>query len=101
VVVVSEETGQMSLVERARIVRNLDEPKLTRSLAALLHPQTAGGILLQERATTRRVGPSVRQLARRARFGRMRGTAGPAAKSQGDTRPPRSEDASGEEKASS
>jgi len=101
VVVVSEETGQMSLVERARIVRNLDEPKLTRSLAALLHPQTAGGLLLQERATPRRVGPSVRQLARRARFGRMRGTAGPTAKTGGDIRPPRSEDASGEEKASS
>ena len=55
VVVVSEESGQMSLVERARIVRNLDEPKLTRSLAALLHPQTAGGLLLQEGAAPRRV----------------------------------------------
>jgi diadenylate cyclase len=42
VVVVSEETGQISLVERARIVRNLDEPKLARSLLALLHPKDAG-----------------------------------------------------------
>ena len=91
----------MSLVERARIVRNLDEPKLTRSLASLLHPQTAGGLLLQERATPRRVGPSVRQLARRARFGRMRGTAGPPANPRDDIRPPRSDDSSGEEKAPS
>ncbi len=68
VVVVSEETGQISLVERARIVRNLDEPKLARALTALLHPQTATGFF---RASTppRRVGPSVRNLARRARFG--------------------------------
>jgi diadenylate cyclase len=42
VVVVSEETGQISLVERARIVRNLDEPKLARALLALLHPKDAG-----------------------------------------------------------
>jgi hypothetical protein len=101
VVVVSEESGQMSLVERARIVRNLDEPKLTRALAALLHPQTAGGLLLQERAAPRRVRPSFRQLARRARFGRVRGSAGPTANARGDVRPPRSDDASGEEKASS
>jgi diadenylate cyclase len=69
VVVVSEETGQISLVERARIVRNLDQAKLARSLTSLIHQQTATEILRQERqATTRRVGPSVRQLARRARL---------------------------------
>lgn len=44
VVVVSEETGQVSLVERARIVRNLDEPKLARAIASLLRP-TGGGTL--------------------------------------------------------
>jgi diadenylate cyclase len=38
VVVVSEESGHASLVERARIRRNLDEPQLTRAIAALLHP---------------------------------------------------------------
>jgi diadenylate cyclase len=41
VVVVSEENGQISLVERARIVRNLNEPQLARAIRALLDP-TAG-----------------------------------------------------------
>ncbi|MCU0504762.1 MAG: diadenylate cyclase CdaA [Chloroflexi bacterium] len=48
VVVVSEETGRMSLVERARIVRNLDEGGLASALAALLRPgggRSAGGVL--------------------------------------------------------
>ncbi len=36
VVVVSEENGQVSLVERARIRRNLSEPQLERALIALL-----------------------------------------------------------------
>jgi diadenylate cyclase len=73
VVVVSEETGQVSLVERARIQRNVDEAKLARALTNLIHPQTATDILMQERRTVpRRVGPGVRQLARRARFGPAR-----------------------------
>ena len=38
VVVVSEENHQISLVERARIVRNLGEAQLARSIRALLHP---------------------------------------------------------------
>jgi diadenylate cyclase len=38
VVVVSEETGQVSLVERARIVRNLNEAQLVRALTSLLNP---------------------------------------------------------------
>jgi diadenylate cyclase len=38
VVVVSEENGQVSLVERARIVRNLSEIQLARSLHSLLDP---------------------------------------------------------------
>ena len=38
VVVVSEETGRVSLVERARIVRNLDERQLAGALVALLRP---------------------------------------------------------------
>jgi diadenylate cyclase len=38
VVVVSEENGQVSLVERARIVRNLSEGQLARALATLLDP---------------------------------------------------------------
>jgi len=39
VVVVSEESGQASLVERARIRRNLDEAQLARSISALLRPE--------------------------------------------------------------
>jgi diadenylate cyclase len=38
VVVVSEENGQVSLVQRARIVRNLNEPQLARSIRGLLQP---------------------------------------------------------------
>ncbi|HEX8940493.1 MAG TPA: diadenylate cyclase CdaA [Candidatus Limnocylindrales bacterium] len=42
VIVVSEESGQISLVERARIVRNLDEAKLARAIITLLHPAAGG-----------------------------------------------------------
>jgi diadenylate cyclase len=38
VVVVSEENGQVSLVQRARIVRNLNESQVARSLRQLLEP---------------------------------------------------------------
>ena len=38
VVVVSEENGQISLVERSRIVRNLNEAQLARSIRQLLDP---------------------------------------------------------------
>jgi hypothetical protein len=38
VVVVSEENGQVSLVQRARIVRNLNELQLSRALRNLLEP---------------------------------------------------------------
>jgi diadenylate cyclase len=77
VVVVSEETGQVSLVERARIQRNVDEAKLARNITQLIHPQTATELLKQERrAVPRRVGPGVRQLARRARFGQVKRSVG-------------------------
>jgi diadenylate cyclase len=75
VVVVSEESGQISLVERARIVRNLDEGKLSRALAAQLHPRAVGAGLLPNRVEMRHGGPPVRELARRARFGRWQQTA--------------------------
>lgn len=42
VVVVSEENGQISLVERARIVRNLNELQLARAIHALLDPAADG-----------------------------------------------------------
>ena len=38
VIVVSEENGQISLVQRARIVRNLNEAQLARALRSLLEP---------------------------------------------------------------
>ena len=40
VVVVSEENGHVSLVQRARIVRNLNEGQLARALRGLLEPNT-------------------------------------------------------------
>ncbi len=53
VVVVSEETGRMSLVERARIVRNLDEGALASALVALLRPGGGRGAgVLAGRART-------------------------------------------------
>ncbi len=38
VVVVSEENGQISLVERSRIVRNLNEAQVARAIRNLLDP---------------------------------------------------------------
>ena len=43
VVVVSEENGQISLVERARIVRNLNEAQLARAIRSLLAPTDGRG----------------------------------------------------------
>ena len=54
VVVVSEENAQMSLVERARIVRVPTEAQLARALRALLESQATPGRL---RRTTWRRGP--------------------------------------------
>jgi diadenylate cyclase len=44
VVVVSEENGQISLVERARIVRNLNEAQLARAIKTLLGATAGHGI---------------------------------------------------------
>jgi diadenylate cyclase len=44
VVVVSEETGRISLVERARIIRNIDERRLVASLTELLRPKAPRGL---------------------------------------------------------
>ncbi len=51
VVVVSEENGQISLVERARIVRNLGEAQLTRAIVTLLHDTNGRGPLGRRAAT--------------------------------------------------
>lgn len=42
VVVVSEENGQVSLIERARIVRNLNELQMARAIRGLLDPAADG-----------------------------------------------------------
>jgi diadenylate cyclase len=64
VVVVSEENGQVSLVQRARIVRNLSEAQLKRSLLSLLEP---GG----ERPGGRT--PRLSDIGRAVRAGRREG----------------------------
>jgi len=75
----------MSLVERARIVRNLDEAKLARAILALLHPKVANGMLggrpnrpggssvgRSQGGAVRRIGGVAREFgqARSPRFGR-------------------------------
>jgi diadenylate cyclase len=91
VVVVSEENGQISLVERARIVRNLTEVGLARAIQALLDP--AGGprgafgwrSAAQGRGFERR-SPRLRELARIV--GRSTGTPAPGATAPAATVPP-------------
>jgi diadenylate cyclase len=91
VVVVSEETGQISLVERARIVRNLDEPKLTRALATHLHPALTGSRLTRQ-STPGSLGPTFRDLARRTRIGRIRRESHTDPQSGGSQSDPRADD---------
>ncbi len=57
VIVVSEETGQVSLVERARIRRNLDETQVARALAVLLAPERPGRAAIRDRLAGGRGGP--------------------------------------------
>ena len=64
VVVVSEENGQISLVQKARIVRNLNEAQLGRMLRTLLEPQAA---VPGARA------PRLKELGRAVRSGRAVG----------------------------
>ena len=67
VVVVSEENGQVSLVERARIVRNLGELQLARALRALLDPQADRGRFRFRSAPGTGRTPSMRGLGRLVR----------------------------------
>jgi diadenylate cyclase len=62
VVVVSEENAQISLVERARIVRNLNEPQLARAIRTLLSTQS-GRTMLARRADELRTGGRAPRLA--------------------------------------
>ena len=76
-IVVSEENGQMSVVERARIVRVPTEAQLSRALAALLEtPAPAAG--LRRRGSGVRTGRSITRL-RIARHRTGRTEAAPAA----------------------
>jgi hypothetical protein len=59
VVVVSEESGQASVVERARIRRNLDEPQLVRAILASMLPEHAAGAALRGRFPSRATGRSI------------------------------------------
>ncbi len=87
VVVVSEENSQVSLVERARIVRNLSEAQLAKALKTLLSPTGGrGGIgrrVLSEASTTAGRAPHLSDLGRFV--GRPRR---PAGASQGNPAPP-------------
>ena len=65
VVVVSEETGAISLVERGRIVRNLDQARLAGALVDLLEHDELPNARLPERATALR--KTIPQAARRGR----------------------------------
>jgi diadenylate cyclase len=59
-VVVSEENAQVSLVERARIVRNLNEAQLARALRTLLGPTDGRGPLKRLAAAAAPAGPGSR-----------------------------------------
>ena len=72
VIVVSEENSQVSLVERARIVRNLSELQLARAIRTLLAPDR-GRNRIGRRLAAERAGRSPR-LADLSRF--MPGAAG-------------------------
>jgi diadenylate cyclase len=70
VVVVSEENGQVSLVQRARIVRNLNEAQLARSLRSLLEPNTERGRLGLPAAGQGGRSPRLSDIGRAVRSGR-------------------------------
>jgi diadenylate cyclase len=58
VVVISEENRQISIVERARIVRNVSEAQLARALQALLDPSAGRRSFLGWRTSQPRAWPS-------------------------------------------
>ena len=66
-VVVSEENGQMSVVERARIVRVPTQAQLERALTSLLESPTVAGGLGRSRLGRRRPGGRLRIVRRRSR----------------------------------
>ncbi|MBA3626255.1 MAG: TIGR00159 family protein [Chloroflexi bacterium] len=76
-IVVSEESGSVSLVERGRILRNLDEERLRNALTALLRSSDGVGRAAVSRAVGRGSwdrGSRLRRLrSRRAAAGRIAG----------------------------
>jgi diadenylate cyclase len=98
-VVVSEETGGISLVERGRIVRHLDEERLRRLLVELLEHNTLSAARIPARASAlRRSMPPLplRRSVRRRRATDAGGQAssGSAASSAGSSSPPAAQAAS-------
>lgn len=73
VVVVSEENGHVSLVQRARIVRNLNEAQLARALRGLLEPNPERTRLRLPSASGGRPG-RLPNLGRAMRNGRLAGS---------------------------
>ena len=76
VVVVSEENGQISLVERARIVRNLTEAGLARAIQGLLDPADGRRGAFGWRSASRGRSPEGRS-PRLGELGRLVGRSGP------------------------
>ncbi len=76
VVVVSEENGQVSLVERARIVRNLNELQLARAIRELLDP-AADLARRRLRGRQGRGAPTLADLGRLVRRSNRRAFLGP------------------------
>ncbi len=66
-IVVSEETGSVSLVERGRIVRNMDEQRLTRALVDLFEHNTMSAARLPARTAAIRRSLPLRRRARNRR----------------------------------
>ncbi len=79
VVVVSEENGQVSLVERARIVRNLNEPQLSRAIRTLLSRSEGRGRFRRDPLAPSRLRRPDRLVEFGRLFGRERAALGTAA----------------------
>jgi diadenylate cyclase len=88
-IVVSEETGTISLVERGRIVRNLDEERLRRGLMELLEHNTLSAARIPARANAirRTVSTSVRRPSRRGGGNKPGTTASGPGSTPGTTTP--------------
>lgn len=102
VVVVSEETGMVSLVERGRIVRNLDQQRLAAALTDLLEHDDLANARLPERATRLRTTIPAAARRGRSRIARSRdGTTPTSGTSAGTTSPPVAAQASAPHSSSS